>query len=60
LDINQWGLHDYQDNLGQAKRMADEIVFIDRGRIVEQTPVTQFFNLPQTDAAQRFLQEETP
>ena len=47
-------------NLGQAKRMADEIVFIDRGRIVEQTPVTQFFNLPQTDAAQRFLQEETP
>ena len=47
-------------NLGQAKRIAEEIVFIDRGRIVEQTAVEQFFTLPQTEAAQRFLQEETP
>ena len=47
-------------NLGQAKRLAEDIVFIDRGRIVEQTAVAQFFNLPQTEAAQRFLQEETP
>ncbi|MDK9701706.1 MAG: ATP-binding cassette domain-containing protein [Sulfuritalea sp.] len=47
-------------NLGQARRIADEIVFIDRGRIVEQTPVGQFFTQPQTDAAQRFLQEESP
>jgi tungstate transport system ATP-binding protein len=47
-------------NLGQARRMADEIVFIDRGRVLEQTPVARFFNLPQSEAAQRFLQEETP
>jgi tungstate transport system ATP-binding protein len=47
-------------NLGQAKRMAAEIVFIDRGRIVEQTPAEQFFSTPQTAAAQRFLKEETP
>ena len=47
-------------NLGQAKRIAEEIVFIDRGRIVEQTPVAQFFNQPQSDAAQSFLQEEMP
>ncbi len=47
-------------NLGQARRMADEIVFIDRGRIVEHTPAEQFFSLPQTEAAQRFLKEETP
>ena len=47
-------------NLGQARRLAEDIVFIDRGRIVEQTAVAQFFNLPQTEAAQRFLQEETP
>jgi tungstate transport system ATP-binding protein len=47
-------------NLGQAKRIAEEIVFIDRGRIVEQTAVAQFFNLPQTEAAQRFLKEEIP
>ena len=47
-------------NLAQARRIAEEIVFIDRGRIVEQTPVAQFFKLPQTEAAQRFLKEETP
>jgi tungstate transport system ATP-binding protein len=47
-------------NLGQAHRLAQEIVFIDRGRIVEQTPVDRFFNLPQTEAAQRFLKEVTP
>ncbi len=47
-------------NLGQAKRIAEEIIFIDRGRIVEQTDVARFFTLPQTEAAQRFLQEETP
>ena len=47
-------------NLGQARRLAEEIVFIDRGRIAEQTPVAKFFNLPQSEAAQDFLQEETP
>jgi tungstate transport system ATP-binding protein len=47
-------------NLGQARRLGEEIVFIDRGRIVEQTPVEQFFTQPRTAAAQRFLQEETP
>ncbi len=47
-------------NLGQARRIAEEIVFIDRGRIAEQTPVAQFFKLPQTAAAQDFLQEEIP
>ncbi|MDP2132757.1 MAG: ATP-binding cassette domain-containing protein [Sulfuritalea sp.] len=47
-------------NLGQARRLAEEIVFIDRGRIVEQTPVAEFFNLPRTAAAQDFLQEEMP
>jgi len=47
-------------NLGQARRIAEEIVFIDRGRIVEQTPVERFFNMPQTEAAQRFLKEEIP
>jgi len=47
-------------NLGQARRIGEEIVFIDRGRIVEQTPVEQFFTQPQTEAAQRFLKEESP
>ena len=47
-------------NLGQARRIAEEIVFIDRGRIAEQTAVEHFFSQPQTEAAQRFLKEETP
>jgi tungstate transport system ATP-binding protein len=47
-------------NLGQAKRIAEEIVFIDRGRIVEQTAVAEFFKQPQSAAAQSFLQEEMP
>ena len=47
-------------NLGQARRLAEEIIFIDRGRIVEQTPVEQFFTMPRTEAAQRFLKEEIP
>jgi tungstate transport system ATP-binding protein len=47
-------------NLGQARRIAEEIVFIDRGRIAEQTPVAEFFKLPRTAAAQGFLQEEMP
>ena len=47
-------------NLGQARRIAEEIVFIDRGRIAEQTPVAEFFKLPRTAAAQDFLQEDMP
>lgn len=47
-------------NLGQARRIAEEIVFIDRGRIAEQTPVAEFFKLPHTAAAQDFLLEEMP
>ena len=47
-------------NLGQARRLAEEIVFIDCGRIVEQTAVAAFFKLPQSAAAQDFLKEEMP
>jgi tungstate transport system ATP-binding protein len=47
-------------NLGQARRIAEEIVFIDHGKIAEQTPVAEFFKLPRTPAAQNFLQEEMP
>jgi len=47
-------------NLGQARRIAEEIIFIDRGRVTEQTPVGEFFTQPRTAAAQDFLQEEMP
>jgi tungstate transport system ATP-binding protein len=45
-------------NLGQARRMADEVVFIDGGRVLEQTPAAEFFREPRTDAAREFIHEE--
>ena len=47
-------------NLGQARRIAEEIVFIDNGRIAEQAAVGEFFQAPRTDAAKYFLEDETP
>jgi len=46
-------------NLGQAKRIADEVVFLDGGRLLEQTPVVDFFRRPRTEAAREFIREET-
>jgi tungstate transport system ATP-binding protein len=40
---------------GQARRLADEVVFLDKGRLVEQTPSARFFDQPETEAAQAFL-----
>jgi tungstate transport system ATP-binding protein len=47
-------------NLAQARRLAEEVIFIDSGRVIEQSLATSFFREPQTAAARRFLQEETP
>lgn len=47
-------------NLGQARRIAEEVIFIDSGRVLEQTPAATFFHQPQTAAARGFLQEEIP
>lgn len=38
-----------------AKAVADRIVFIDGGKIVEEAPPEQFFTAPQTQRAQAFL-----
>jgi tungstate transport system ATP-binding protein len=47
-------------NLGQARRIAEEVIFIENGRVLEQTPAAAFFHQPQTAAARGFLQEEIP
>lgn len=39
----------------QARRMADEIVFISNGRVAEQSSAAQFFSAPQTPMAQAYL-----
>ncbi len=45
-------------DLGQAQRLADEVMFLHRGRLLEQTPATQFFDCPQSDAARAFTRGE--
>ncbi len=45
-------------DLGQARRLADNILFLYRGRILEDTPAKKFFTAPQNDLAQAFLKGE--
>lgn len=47
-------------NLGQAQRLADEIVFLHRGRVMEQTPMQAFFDQPRSAEAAAFIQGELP
>ena len=47
-------------NLGQARRLAESILFLAQGGIAEQTPAGDFFRAPQSAAAREFLREEMP
>lgn len=47
-------------NLGQARRMADEILFLHRGRLLERAPVDVFFKRPASAEAGQFLEGELP
>ena len=38
-----------------ARKVADRIVFMDHGRIVEDTPTPEFFSQPRTERARAFL-----
>jgi tungstate transport system ATP-binding protein len=42
-------------DLGQARRLADEIVFLHRGRLVERAPAETFFDTPASAEARAFL-----
>jgi tungstate transport system ATP-binding protein len=42
-------------DLGQARRLADEVVFLHRGRVVEQTSAAQFFSEPASAHARDYL-----
>jgi glutamate/aspartate transport system ATP-binding protein len=41
--------------MGFARRVADRVVFMDEGRIVEDSPAPAFFDAPQSDRAREFL-----
>jgi ABC-type polar amino acid transport system ATPase subunit len=40
-----------------ARRVADQVVFMDEGRVVEAGPPAQLFDNPQSPRLQRFLSE---
>jgi tungstate transport system ATP-binding protein len=45
-------------DLGQARRVADEVLFLNHGQLLEHTPAEVFFDQPQTEAAQAFVRGE--
>ena len=45
-------------DLGQARRLADEVAFLHRGRIIERTPSATFLAQPATSQAQAFVRGE--
>ncbi len=42
-------------SVGQAKRLGDEVVFLNRGQLLERTPAVAFFARPATPEARAFL-----
>lgn len=42
-------------DLFQARRLAQDIAFLHRGRLIEHGPAVQFFDAPQTPQARDFL-----
>ena len=47
-------------NLGQARRLADEIIYLHQGRVLERAPVDQFFARPASPEAAAFIKGELP
>lgn len=43
--------------MGFARKVADRVVFMDGGEIIEQAPPSEFFHSPQSPRTQRFLNQ---
>jgi general L-amino acid transport system ATP-binding protein len=43
--------------MGFARSVADRVIFMDRGEIVEQGPPLEFFNNPKSDRTKLFLSQ---
>jgi general L-amino acid transport system ATP-binding protein len=43
--------------MGFAKTIADRVIFMDEGDIVEQNEPNEFFNNPQSDRTKQFLSQ---
>jgi tungstate transport system ATP-binding protein len=47
-------------NLGQARRLGDEVLFLHQGRLVERAPAERFLKRPESHEAVQFLEGELP
>jgi tungstate transport system ATP-binding protein len=47
-------------NLGQARRLGDEILFLHQGRLLEYASADRFFKQPASPEAAQFLEGELP
>ena len=47
-------------NLGQARRLAAEVIFLHQGRLAERTPAAEFFRHARSPEARAFLAGELP
>jgi tungstate transport system ATP-binding protein len=47
-------------NLGQARRLGDEVLFLHQGRLAEHAPVEKFFKQPSSAEAAAFIRGELP
>jgi tungstate transport system ATP-binding protein len=47
-------------NLGQARRVGDEVLFIDHGLLREHSPIERFFSQPASREAETFIRGELP
>jgi tungstate transport system ATP-binding protein len=47
-------------NLGQARRIGDEILFMHQGRLLERAPADRFFKQPTSREVAQFLEGELP
>jgi tungstate transport system ATP-binding protein len=47
-------------NLGQARRLGDEVIYLHEGRVLERAPVESFFSRPASPDAAAFIKGELP
>jgi tungstate transport system ATP-binding protein len=47
-------------NLGQARRLGDEVIYLHQGRVLERAPADEFFARPATTEAAAFIKGQLP
>jgi tungstate transport system ATP-binding protein len=47
-------------NLGQARRLGDEVIYLHQGRVIERAGVERFFKQPASAEAAAFIKGELP